>query len=222
MNFKINTSKEAVQEQSGGSYISKSGIYDASINFASIGVASTGSESVNFNITNNGNSQTIYGPYVTNKDGDPLEIGLKLINKLGIIVGMGEGDELETDTETHNVGKDNKPQEFQVITNFSDTDIKIRLQEEYGINPKTNQIRKAMVIKNFYRADGASAEEIVNDSEIGVQMAKDEAYASNITYKNDLTAADIEAWKAEKASGDNASAPKAKASPKKPAGSLFK
>jgi len=222
MNFKINTSAEAVKEASGSSYIAKSGIYDVTINFASIGTASTGAKSVNFNITNNGNEQTIYGPYIENKDGDPLEIGLKLINKLGIIAGLGEGDELEVETEEHAVGKDKKVQDFEVITNFSDLDVKMRLQEEYSINPKTDQIRKAMVIRGVYTAEGASAEELINETEVGVQLEKDQKYAQNITYKNDLTADDVAAWKASKAEGGDSKKPAPKKAAKKPAGSLFK
>ena len=80
--FTITTSKEALQTSSGSSYISKSGIYDCTIKFASVDVSSGGAKSVNFNIDYNGNSQTIYGPYIYDKQENPLEIGLKLINSV--------------------------------------------------------------------------------------------------------------------------------------------
>ncbi len=215
MKLKIDTSKESIAESSGSSYIAKSGIYDVVIKFASLDVTRNGAEQVNFNIEYNGNSQTIYGPYVTKKDGNPSEIGMKLINKLGVISGLGNGDELTLEQETHNVGKDNKPKEFTVITDFTDLPVKIRLQEEYSINPKTNEIRKVMSLKSFFRdSDSASAEEITNETEIGKRLELEtEKYASNITYKDNLTAEDIAEWRASKASGGT-SKPQAKAAPK--------
>ena len=215
MKFKVTTDSQAVAESNGSSYISKSGIYDATIKFASLDVTKGGAEQVNFNIEWEGNSQTIYGPYVTNKDGNTNEIGAKLINKLAIIAGMTDGDDFEIESEEHAVGKDNKVQEFAVIQNFSDLDIKIRLQEEYSISKggaNDGQIRKSMVIKSFFREDGASAEEIVNNADVGARLAiEQDKYASHITYKDDLTAEDVEAWKESKKSGNAAaSQPKAK------------
>lgn len=226
MKFKINTDPKAVADNSGGNFMSSSGIYDVTINFASIAVSKNGAESVNFNFDHNGNPVTIYGPYVTSTAGDPLEIGMNLINKLGVIAGLGDGDELDVEEETHKVGKDQKPMEFSVITNFSDLPIKVRVQEEYSINPNTDQIRKAMVIKSFFREDGASAEEIINDTEVGKRLAlEEEKYASNITFRDGLTPEDVEQWKKDQAaarasggSGGAKSTPKTKAAK----GGLFK
>jgi hypothetical protein len=221
--FKVTTAKEAVQENKGASYISKSGIYDVVIKFANLDTAKSGAERVNFNIEWNGNTQAIYGPWVQSKAGEPIESGLKLINRLLIIAGLGHGDEPTIETETHNVGKDNKPMDFQVITNFTDLECKIRLQEVYSLYE--GEIRKAMVPRGFYAANGASAEEILNGGEAGTQLAKDEAYASKVTYEDGVTPEDVEAWKAAKASGENApkvtpTAPAATAG--KPKSGLFK
>ena len=221
--FKISTSADAIQSGGGSSYISKSGIYDVIIKFASVEVSKNGAQSVNFNIEYNGNAQTIYGPYITSTKNEPLKIGMQLINSLGIIAGLGEDDDLEIEQETFNVGKDNKPKEFNIITQFTDLPIKIRLQEEYSINANTKEIRKAMVPRAFYRqVDGASVREIVNNTEAGVQLEKDTAnYADAVSYLDNLTAEDIENWKKSKA--DGASTPKATpAAQIKPAGSLFK
>ena len=224
MKLKVNKSQAAIAESSGGSYIASSGIYDVVIKFASVDVSKNGAEQVNFNIEYNGNSQTIYGPWVTSKSGEPVEIGMKLINKLAIIADLQEGQELSIEEETHNVGKDNKPKEFAVITDFSDLPVKIRLQEEYNINPNDQEIRKSLVPKSFFREDGASAEEISNDGEIGKRLALEtEKYASNVTYRDNLTASDVEAWKEAKKSGGDA--PRAAATPKPKAnatsGTLF-
>ena len=224
--FKISTSKSAIETSSGSSYISKSGIYDVTIKFASVDVSTGGAKSVNFNIDYNGNSQTIYGPYIYDKQENPLEIGLKLINSLAVIAGLRDGDTPTIEAESHNVGKDNKPQDFNVITEFTDLPIKVRLQEEYAINPNTKEIRKSLVPKAFFSAEGASAAEIIAQENgesvtIGKDLDKQQKYADNITYRDGLTAESIEEWKASKASGTSKPAPKPTVT-NKPAGSLFK
>ena len=221
--FKVNTTAAAVQETGGASYIAKSGIYDVELNFASLDTSKNGAESVNFNLEWNGNSQTIYGPYVQGKDGTPLEIGLKIVNRLAIIAGLGDGDEPTIEQESHKVGKDNKEMEFAVITDFSDLEVKIRLQEVYS--QYNGEIKKKMAVRGFYRTDGASAEEIINGTEIGVQLTKDEAYADKVTYEDGVTPEMVEAWNAAKAAGNDTpkAAPSAPAaSTGKPQSGLFK
>lgn len=224
MKIKVNASTEAVSETGGSSYINKSGIYDVTINFVSVDVSKGGAESINLNVDYNGNSQTIYGPYITDKSGNTLEIGAKILNKLAIIAGMDDGDEYELEEETRTVGKDNKEQEFTVITNFTDMPVKIRLQEEYSINPNSNEIQKRLVIKNFFRQDGASAEEIVKDTDFGKRLATEqEKYATNVTYRDNLDEEQVQAWRESKASGSSKPAPKPKTATKpKAGGSLFK
>ena len=220
----LSISTDALTSSSGSSYINKTGIYDVVIKFASVEVSKNGAQSVNFNIEYNGNAQTIYGPYITSTKGEQLKIGMQLINSLGVIAGLGDDDELEVEQETFNVGKDGKAKEFNIITQFSDLPIKIRLQEEYSINANTNEIRKVMVPRAFYRAtDGASVREIVNNTEAGVQLEKDKAsYADAVSYLNDLTAEDIEAWKKSKADGTTATKAAPVAQTKPTTGSLFK
>ena len=132
------------------------------------------------------------------------------------------------EVETHNVGKDNKPQDFNVITEFSDLPIKVRLQEEYAINPTTKEIRKSLVPKAFFSAEGASAAEIIAQESgeaviIGKDLEKQQKYADNITYRDGLDAEQVQAWKDSKTSGNAAkpAAPKATVV-NKTAGSLFK
>jgi len=225
MKFKVSTKSEALDNFGGSSYISKSGVYDVVIKFASIDVAASGAESVNFNIDYNGNSQAIYGPYVQNKDGNVNEIGAKLINALAVVTGMTEGDDYEVEEEEHAVGRDNKVQTFNVITNFTDAAIKLQLQEEYSVNPKSNQIQKRLVIKNFFREDGASAKEVVDNANIGKQLGIiEEKYASNVTYRDNLTAADVEKWQADRVANakSGTKAPAAKPTTAKAPTSLFK
>ena len=224
MKFTVSTKKEALSSfpDSGASFINKSGIYDITIKFASVSVTAEGAESVNFNIEYNGGSQTLYGPYVTNKDGATNDIGARVINGLAVIAGMDEGAGFSIEKEEHAVGKDNKVQEFDVITDFTDLTCKVRVQEEYSINPKTSEIKDRLVIKEFYRADGASAAEVASGNDIGKQLAKvEEKYASNVTYKDNLTPEAVAEWKKARAAGKSAPAKPAPATAK-PSQSLFK
>ncbi len=224
MGIKISTKADEIADNTGGNYMNTSGVYDVEIKFASIAVSSGGAESVNFNLNYKDTPVTIYGPYITDKQGNPLKIGLGLINKLGIISGMTDGDELEVEDQEHTVGKDNKEQNFAVITNFSDLPIKIRVQEEYAINPNTNEIRKSLVVKSFFRdEDGASAEEMVKGEDFGKRLALEtERYADNVTYRDDLTPEAVAEWKKAKRAGNAAAKSAPKSSAKSTTGSLFK
>lgn len=217
----ISAKKEDLQTSSGSSYISKSGIYPVKINFASVEESKNGATQVNFNFDYNGNAQAIWGPYITNNKGEANKIGVTLINSLGIIIGLGEGEDLTMEQETFKVGKDNKEKEFLIIPEFTEQEVLVRLQEEYS--SYNGEIRKSMVIKAFYRAaDNASAVEIANNTDKGVQFEKDRKYVDNITYI-DTTAEEVEAWKKAKADAANNTST-TKAAPKaavKPVGSVF-
>jgi hypothetical protein len=220
MKFSISKSKDAVAETSGSTYISKSGLYPVTIDFVSIATSKNGAQSLNFNITHDGNGQTIYGQTIVNTDGKPNDIGMKFLNKLGIVCGMDEGDELDVEEEEHAVGKDSKVQTFAVIQQFSNQDVIMHLQEEY--TEYKGEIRKAMVIRNIFRADKATAEEIVNDSDIGKRYAETEAkYATTVSYKDGLTPERIEEWKASKAAEGSSKTATKPTTSKAPTGGLF-
>jgi hypothetical protein len=100
------------------------------------------------------------------------------------------------------------------------------LQEEYAINPNTKEIRKSLVPKAFFSAEGASAAEIVAQENgesvtIGKDLDKQQKYADNITYKDNLTPDVVAEWQASKTSGTSKPAPKVTVT-NKVAGSLFK
>lgn len=223
--FTITTDKSAISSQSSSTFISKSGIYDATIKFASVDTSTKGAKSVNFNLDVNGTNQTIYGPYIYDRDGKPLEIGLKLINQLAILAGLRDGDHPTIETETHNVGRDNKATDFEVITDFTDLPIKVRIQMEYSMYEGNISERKN--IKAFFSADGASPAEIIarenGDSvTIGKDLEKQQKYVDNVTYKDGLTAEDVAQYLTDR---KNNSPKQVTPTPKvinKPAGSLFK
>lgn len=219
--FKVNKKEAAKAPTGGSSFIGSSGIYDVSIVFASLDTSKNGAESVNFNLMYNGKPTTIFGPYVTTTKGKPVDFSVTMINNLLVVAGMEDGEEPVIEEQDHKVGKDGVEKTFVVIDDLSDVDVKIWVQEEYSINPRTDAIQKRLAVRGFYREDGASAAEVVNETEVGAQLAKDMEYAANITYKDDLTAEDVAAWKASKKDGGS-DTPVAKTTAKKPTKSLFK
>ena len=222
MKLKVSTADAALSQFPASSYINTSGVYDVTIKFASVDVSTGGAESVNFNVDYQGSPTTLYGPYIQDKQGNVLEIGAKLINGLAVIAGMQDGDDYALEKEEHAVGKDNEVKTFNVITNFTDLPVKVQVQEEWSMNPNTKQPRKSLVIKNFFSEDGATAGEIKSGKDKGKQLAiVMEKYASNITYRDGLTAEAVAEFKASQKAGKSTPAPKP-AIAAKPANSLFK
>mgnify|MGYP003595287604 FL=1 len=210
--FKIKTDIASNKESTGGDYLSKSGIYPITIKFVSVDVGESGDRSLNFNIDYKGNPTTLYGLRLDNKDGSE-NFQAAVFNRLCNVLQLDSITAPEV--QEHQVGKDNTPTEFSVLPDFSDQDVAIRVQEEYG--KYNGQIRKRLAIKNFYRlSDGASASEIISGSNFGEQFKKDQAYASNITYK-DCTEDEVKAWQASQAGAK----PTPAATVAKPAANIF-
>ncbi|AGM46925.1 hypothetical protein AD45P2_00545 [Alteromonas phage vB_AmaP_AD45-P2] len=213
MKLTVSKKQDAIKDTGDGGLINASGIYDVNLNYVQLAESKGGALQINFNVTNNGMEQTIWGPYLTSKAGDVNEITQNLLNRLCIIAGMEDGQEIETETVENPVGKDQKMMEMEVIPELSDVPVKIRIQMEYSLY--NDEIQERKVVKAFYREDGATAAEAESGENIGRRLALDEEkYASNVTYKDGLTEEDVNAWKAERANARSAakgsdSAPKA-------------
>lgn len=172
MKLTISTSADAIKDGGGGlGFIAEEGVFPVKINFVSLEETKNGAKQANFNIDYKGNSQTIYGPIIVNRDGNMNAIGMSLLNKLGVIVGLGDGEDLDIEEETHKVGKDQTPRDFDVITNFSDEEVYLHVIREYSMYQ--NKVQSSLVIRNAFRAeDTASAAEIagnVSGDDVGKQ-----------------------------------------------------
>lgn len=229
--LKVTKDKAALADSTGGNYLARSGVYDVTTKFVSLDQSAAGAVSFNLNVDYNGNSQTIYGNTIQNTDGKVNEIGMRLLNKLFVIAGLEDGAAIETDTEVHNVGKDNKPQEFTVIPALSDIAIKIQVKEVF--TKYNNEIRRSLEIYNFFDANGTSASELAAQEAgqtvvAGEQLSKilakpattEPTYKANSGTREDApTEAEVKAWQEAKAAGKSAPKP---ATTSKPKGSLFK
>jgi hypothetical protein len=210
MKFSVSKKEDAIKDSGNGGLINKSGIYDCVINYVQVSETKNKAYQLNFNVNSGGMDQTIYGPILVNKDGAINTITQNLLNRLCIIAGMDDGQEIETEGAEFAVGKEQKLMEMDIIPELSDLPVKMRVQMEYSLWQNDVQERKS--IKAFYREDGATAAESEAGENIGKRLALDEEkYASNVTYKDGLTEEDITAWVSAKSSGSNktASAPAA-------------
>lgn len=199
MKLTISTNQNDIKDASGASFIYGEGVYDVTMNFVSVSDTKNGAKQVTFNFKYNGSDQTIYGPIIINKDGTPNTIGMSLINKFGVIAGVEGGQDLTIEKETHKVGKEQKEQEFDVITDFSGLECKIRTQREYS---KYNGVISSRVrIQNVFSASGSSAAELVNDKDHGKQMALEiEKYSDKPSYDG-VTPEEAQAWEAQQRAG---------------------
>ena len=200
--FTKSTKKEDIQEGGGGSkYISKSGVYDVNIIVPFMG-GTEKSPVVELYVDYNGQKQPLYGNMrLFNNDGTK-NFGWDTFNKLVIIADLDAVS--DPIAATLPIGKKGADKEVMVLEDLTDIECKVRVQMEYGIYK--GSITEKTVIKTFYRADGASAEEIVNETEIGQQLAKDEPYFDNITYKDGLTAEQVQQWIKDKRPKDSVGA----------------
>lgn len=218
--FNIKRTPEATKESTGGgNYLSKSGIYDVTIKLASIKVNSFNAREIDFNLDYNGSTTTIYGLKLDNNDGTE-NYQSDIFNKLCIIADLETVADPEM--ETHKFGETSK--DLAVLPDFTDLPVKVRIQEEFS--DYKGEIKRRLVIKNFYRADGATASEIINEvasDAIGKQLEKDKAYADKPAYRAPVTAEAVAIWQeaeATKKSGTKApAAPRMSASA--PAANLF-
>lgn len=192
---KKSTNKEDVKAQA-SNYINASGIYPLAIIAGFVSTSASGSSAVDFYVDNEGQKQVLYGNMRVynkpDKDGNEVEnkIGMKLLNHLMVIADVDLDDPVDGELP---IGKEGADKTVAILEELSDIDILMRIQMEYSKH--NGNIQEKKVIREFYRAtDGATAEEIVNDTEAGVGLEKDQKYKDNITYKDDLTAEDIAAW----------------------------
>lgn len=190
--FKAKTDKKALEQTSGSNYLNASGCYPVNIIAPFASVTEKGSVSVDLFLEHKEQKQVIYGNMrITNNDGNENAIGAKVFNQLMIIAGVEEvGDPIDAELP---IGKKDAAKDVGVLEDLTDVDIILRMQMEYTV--WNGNIQESKVIKGFFRAeDNASAEEIVNETEAGVQYAKDSKYFEIVTYKDGLDAAAVAAW----------------------------
>lgn len=190
--YKVNRTEDALKE-SNFEYIDESGIYDVTIKFVSVKLNEKGARTLDFNVDYKGSEQVLYGLRLDNNDLTE-NFQANIFNKLCVIADI---DSVDAPMEqTHILGKERTPTQLQILDQFSDLPVKVRVQFVY--TNYNNKIRENREIKGFYREDGATAREIVNNSEIGVQLQKDIPLSKVPSYRDNLTKEDVLKWKENK------------------------
>lgn len=190
--YKVNRTEDALKE-SNFEYIDESGIYDVTIKFVSVKLNEKGARTLDFNVDYKGSEQVLYGLRLDNNDLTE-NFQANIFNKLCVIADI---DSVDAPMEqTHILGKERTPTQLQILDQFSDLPVKVRVQFVY--TNYNNKIRENREIKGFYREDGATAREIVNNSEIGVQLQKDIPLSKVPSYRDNLTKEEVLKWKENK------------------------
>lgn len=191
MSFFQASNKQEDVRQGGSDHITKSGIYPVELIAAIASVSSGGSTTVDVFVDHNGQKQVIYGNLrIKNNDGTKNKIGSKVFNQLVIITG-NEAVSDPVDAELP-IGKKGAMKGAAVLEDLSDNSVFMRIQMEYGAH--NSNITEKKVIKAFFRADKATAEEIVQGVEPGAGFEREMKYADHITYKDGVTEEDVAEW----------------------------
>jgi len=190
--FKAKKTQEDLKQSSGSSYLNGSGCYPVNIIAPFASTSKNGSTSVDLFVEYSGQKQVVYGNMrITNNDGSENAIGSKVFNQLAIIADVEDISE-PIDAELP-IGKGGIDSDVSVLEDLADLDVILRVQMEYSTY--NGNIQEKKVIKGFFRAeDNASAEEIVNETEAGVQYNKESKYFENVTYKDGLDAESVAVW----------------------------
>ena len=193
--FKKSTKQEDIASNSGGGnkYISDSGIYDVNIHTAFVG-GTEASPVVELYVNYNGEDQPLYGNMrLTNNDGSE-NFAARYFNQLLVIADVA--DVSEPVLGELPIGKAKAMKDVALLEDIQDIECKVAVRMEYGVY-KGNITEKTNIV-GFYAANGASATEIVNGTEIGVDLEKAMPYATNVTYKDGLDAEQVAKWIADK------------------------
>lgn len=190
MSFYVTDKAAAAKVETGGNYISKSGLYDVTIKSVIVDTNNKGSNTLSLYVNYNGQDQVLYSLIrLTNNDGTP-SFQLPLFNDLCIISGVDSiGDPSE---ETLPIGKSGADKEVAVLEDLSDIEVKLWIQQEFKIYD--GSMRESKNLLGIYTTDGTSADEILNESPSGVRLAKKAKYHEVISYKEGATPELVEEW----------------------------
>ena len=189
--YKASKKKEDVK-QGGSNHITASGIYPVNIIAPIVSISQGGSTTVEMYLEHGGQKQVIYGNLrIFDNDGSSNKIGMKVFNQLAIIADVDDvADPIEAELP---IGKKESMKDAAVLEDLCDVDVLMRIQMEYGAHK--GNITEKKVIKAFFRAtDKATAEEIVNESEVGAGYERELKYVDHVTYKDGVTPEQVTAW----------------------------
>lgn len=215
--FTVSHNPEAVKDRtSEGSFMTVSGIYQVLLKTVYIDVSGGGSEFLDFLVDHDGNDVRIFRAIsLTNNDGKANEMGQTMLNKLAIVCGLKDGEDIpDPKGQVLPIGPKGEDKECQVLEFFNNQPVYLRIQIEHSLYEGKYQTRR--LIRNVFRVpDKATAAEIVegNKSEFGKQYEIEQKYSGpdKDLYRNDLDEEQVKELR------KNRSKEAPKEEPKKPA-----
>lgn len=212
----LKVKKEVVEKAGGSTGIFTSGLYPVTIKAVTVDVNEKGARTVGLFVNYEGNDQMLYGalPLDLYDNSKTLDNNVETLMRLAVIAG--EEELADTITTELPIGKGKAMKEVDVIENIEDIECQIWIKQEYNLG-NNGKMYESRILKNIFTVDGASADEITNESEVGVKLEKQRVYFDGIKYKNtdaDQVQAWIDADRPDTVSGGTSSAPAGNAAPK--------
>lgn len=196
--FKVNASEEQMSDKTTSSWISHSGMYNVLIKHAFLtGSDKNSTTSVGFVLENNGQEQTIYGAIrLTNADGSD-NFAMKVFNKLCVVAGLKNDQELRTKKMTLPIGKQGTDKEVEVFTDLEDVPMILRINFRYYL--VDGKVYQDKLVHNCFTIGEPhfSASELVNkvSKEDAKQYKLELEKAEKDVYGKGVTEEMVKAWK---------------------------
>lgn len=186
MGFMTINKETVAKTGGGGSYITTSGLYDVTIGALTLDINEHGARNIGAYITLDGeNYQMLYGalPLDLFDGSQEIKSNINTLMRLATIAGVVDdiSDPIEA---TLPIGKDGADKDTMILDDFTDLQCKLWVKAEYSKGKKNGVIYENRIIKDAFTTDGASADEITNETEAGVKMSKREKYFTEVSYKD--------------------------------------
>ena len=196
--FKVNASEEQMSDKTTSSWINHSGMYNVLIKHVFLSENDKNSStSVGLVLDYNGQEQTIYGAIrLTNADGSE-NFAMKVFNKLCVVAGLKNEQELRTKKMALPIGKQGADKEVEVFTDLENVPMVLRINFRYSL--QDGDIRQDKLVHNCFTIGEPhfSASELVNkvSKEDAKQYKLELERADKDVYGKGVTEEMVKAWK---------------------------
>lgn len=196
--YKVNASEEQVSDKVSGNWISHSGMYNVLIKHAFLSENDkTQTSSVSLMLEYNGQVQTLYGAIrLTNNDGSE-NFAAKVFNKLCVVAGLKNGQELKTKKMSLPIGKQGADKEVEVFTDLDNVPMILRINMKYSM--QDGKIVQNKLVHNCFTIGEPhfSASELINNvsKEDAKQYQLELDKAEKDVYGKGVNEEMVKAWK---------------------------
>lgn len=196
--FTVKATEEQVSDKQSNGWISHSGMYNVVIKHAFLSdKENSQSTSIGLVLEYNGQVQTLYGCIrLTNNDGS-ANFSEKVFNKLCVVAGLKDGQEIKTKKMSLPIGKQGADKEVEVFTDLDNTPMVLRINIKYSL--QDGNIRQDRQVHNCFTLSEPhfSASELLNkvSKEEAKQYQLELDKAEKDVYGKGVNEAMVKAWK---------------------------